>query len=209
MKRTSGIAPSQPKPAKGPKLKKCAVRTCRKPFEQRSISHKACGPECAQIVAAQIAAAKRVKEEKAQRATDNAKREAMKTIPDLLAEVRTFFNAWVNLRDADKPCISCGSTRVATGLKGGKRDCGHYRSVGSAGHLRFNEDNAHSQCKYCNEHLSGSHVMYRQGLKERIGLERLEAVESNNEVHKWTHSELRDLKARYQRLIKEMRKGEA
>jgi len=202
----------QPKP---PKSRKCKVKECRAPFVPDAPHVEWCSPDCgtvlaqaklAKIKAAQSAAAKRAK--KAERSQDKAKAEAMKTLPELLAEAQKEFNRYIRLRDHDKPCICCGGVPRANYLTGGEWDAGHYRSVGSAGHLRFNEDNCHRQRKQCNRDGAGRAVDYRLGLIQRKGLACVEALESNNEVHKWTHDEVRAIRDTYRakanRLMKEL-----
>lgn len=203
----------KPKP---PKTRKCAVKECRKPFVPDAPFVIWCGPDCGEKVAqvrlakqraAQSAATKRAK--KAERANDRAKGESLKTLPELLAEARTEFNRFIRLRDHDKPCICCGKFPIASHLTGGEWDAGHYRSVGSAGHLRFNEDNVHRQRKQCNRDGAGRAVDYRIGLIARIGQDRVEALENNNTVHKWTKDEVRAIRDTYRakatQLAKEQR----
>lgn len=154
-----------------------------------------CSPICAsRLVRAQ-------KKEISER--DKARKAALKRIPDLIKEAQFAFNAFVRARDSGKPCICCGMP-IGTGEVGGSFDCGHYRSTGSASHLRFHEDNAHAQRKVCNRYGAGRAVDYRLGLIQRIGLERVEALESNNEVHKWTAEELIAIKAKYKLKLKEL-----
>ena len=64
--------------------------------------------------------------------------------------------------------------------------------------MRFVEDNVHGQRKYCNQYLSGNHVEYRKGLIERIGLKRVEQIESDQVVRKYTKEALEEI-ARYYR----------
>jgi hypothetical protein len=62
--------------------------------------------------------------------------------------------------------------------------------------MRFVEDNAHGQCKHCNRHLAGNHVAYRAGLIERIGLYRVEQIEADQTLRKYSKEGLIEL-ARY------------
>jgi hypothetical protein len=133
-----------------------------------------------------------------------ARKAALKTIPDLTKEAQAAFNQFVRLRDAQKPCICCGRP-LGEGDVGGAYDCGHYRSVGSAPHLRFNEANAHAQRKQCNRYGAGRAVDYRVGLIQRIGLVAVEALENENRVHKWQREELIEIRDKYRRLTKELR----
>lgn len=197
MKRTP-FPPSEPKSATGkPRTRKCGVKGCDVRFVPRSMLHKACGPEHAELIGAMVAAKQKAKAKKAERAKDKAQAEALKTLPELLAEAQKEFNRYIRMRDHDKPCICCGGVPLANYLTGGEWDAGHYRSVGSAGHLRFNEDNCHRQRKYCNRDGAGRAVDYRIGLIARIGIERVEALESSNQVHKWTKDEVRGIRDAY------------
>jgi hypothetical protein len=71
-------------------------------------------------------------------------------------------------------------------------------------HLRYNEDNAHGQRKQCNRWGAGRAVDYRIGLIKRIGLERVEALESNNEVVKYTIEDLKEITKKYKAKLKEV-----
>jgi hypothetical protein len=127
-----------------------------------------------------------------------ARKEALKRIPELIEAAQKEFNAFIRLRDFGKPCICCGKP-LGEGEVGGAFDCGHYRSRGSAPHLRFDERNAHAQRKYCNRHGAGRAVDYRLGLIARIGLEAVEALESDNAVHRWTREELKAIRDEYRK----------
>jgi hypothetical protein len=136
------------------------------------------------------------KRRKVDRQTDRARRRALETIPELIKAAQRDFNAFIRLRDKDRPCICCGRTETAvTGGHGW--DAGHYRSTGSASHLRFNEDNCHRQLVLCNRYGAGRAVDYRLGLIQRIGAARVEALESDNAVRKWTADELRKIRETY------------
>jgi hypothetical protein len=153
---------------------------------------------------AERAAAKR---RKVDRATDRARRRALATIPELIKEAQREFNAFIRARDAQRPCICCGKPLGGDAVGGGF-DCGHYRSVGSASHLRFDERNAHGQTKQCNRWGAGRAVDYRIGLIGRIGLEAVEALEADNRVHKWERDELIAIRDLYRRKRKELEKQE-
>jgi len=159
-----------------------------------------------QQVCSAICASRLVKAaKKEERERDKARKEKLKRIPDYIKEAQIAFNSYVRARDAGKPCICCGRTQeMGYGLSSHGWDCGHYRSTGSASHLRFNEDNAHRQLVVCNRHGAGRAVDYRIGLIARIGLERVEALETNNAIHKWQVEELREIKATYKAKLKEL-----
>ena len=108
------------------------------------------------------------------------RKQKLKTKSDYLKEAQAAFNAYIRARDAKDACISCG--RWTEDKFGGGWDAGHYRSTGSAPHLRFHLHNCHKQCVKCNRHRSGAAVDYRLRLIEKIGIEKVEALESINEV---------------------------
>jgi hypothetical protein len=140
--------------------------------------------------------AARKKKELAERRVDKARREKLLRIPDLVKLAQRAFNAFIRERDrlAGHPCISSGRPLDWTG---NAVDAGHYRSTGAASRLRFNEDNCHAQSKHDNQWLAGNAVDYRINLIRRIGLERVEALEADNEPHKWTREELIAIRATY------------
>ena len=132
------------------------------------------------------------------------RKEALKTRNDWIKETQVAFNAYIRERDKDQTCICCGKPLGESKLGGGY-DAGHYRSTGSAPHLRFHEDNCHAQRKHCNNWKSGNAVDYRLGLIKRIGIERVEALEADNEPRKWTIDELKELKQKYKDKLKELK----
>ena len=199
----------QSKPLKPRKCRMCPfLFTPARPFVTW------CSPDCGVALALEKVVkakqAKAAKERKAERADTVRRKQAAKRLPDLIAEAQTAFNAYIRARDANQPCICCGRTETAVnGLGSHGWDCGHYRSTGSASHLRFNEDNAHRQLVYCNRYGSGRAVDYRIGLITRIGIERVEALEADNSVRKWSREELIGIKAKYAALARELKKATA
>lgn len=175
------------------KPKKC--RVCRTAFTPAMPLARVCSPICA----IQAAKAKREAAEKAAKTKDRretkVKLDAITKKPELVKKAQAAFNKFIRARDAGKPCISCGKPLQAATI-GGAFDCGHYRSVGSAVHMRFVDDNAHGQCKHCNRHLAGNHVAYRMGLVERIGSQAVDMLERDNTLRKYTHEGLIEI-ARY------------
>lgn len=144
-----------------------------------------------------------------ERAETRKRKELAKSIPALLREAQVEFNAWVRARDAMEPCISCDAPPPNMGSLHAGRDAGHYRSVGSAGHLRFHIDNCHAQCVACNQWGAGRAVDYRIGLIRKIGPERVEALETNNTPHKWMQEELIATKAHFRDLRRQLEKARA
>lgn len=105
----------------------------------------------------------------------------------------------VRVRDADKPCIMCGSMTP----KGGKWDACHYRSRGAAKQLRFEPDNIHKGCTHCNTATTGdTGAVYRANLVSRIGEERAAELDADNRIHRWTIDECRAIRNYYRELCK-------
>lgn len=183
------------KPAR---LRKCAVKGCANRFQPRNMGHKVCGPACAEVHAA--AERKRLDAKQTRE-----RKQKLKTRGDYLKEAQAAFNAFIRARDAALPCICCGQFAQVDVLTGGAWDAGHYRSVGSAPHLRFNEDNCHRQRKRCNRDGAGRAVDYRVGLIGRIGLARVEALEADQEPEKWTAEELVAIRETYRAKLKALK----
>jgi hypothetical protein len=143
---------------------------------------------------------------KVERAEIRRRKEALKTVPELLREAQQAFNAFIRARDqaAGHACISSGRP---LDWSGNAVDAGHYRSTGAASHLRFNEDNCHAQSKHDNQYLAGNAIDYRIRLVERIGLERVEALEADNLVRKWTRPELTEVRDTYRAKAKALKKA--
>jgi hypothetical protein len=181
-----------------PKPKPCAQ--CGSTFLPFKPMQNVCGPMCAKrwVMASR----------KRERAQTRERRKALETIPELIKAAQVAFNAYIRARDAKKPCICCDKP-LGDGDVGGAYDCGHYRSTGSAPHLRFDERNAAGQRKVCNRWGAGRAVDYRIGLIRRIGVEMVEALEADNRVHKWTADELRAIRATYKQKLKDLLKEQA
>ncbi|MDE9443782.1 recombination protein NinG [Xenorhabdus bovienii] len=112
-------------------------------------------------------------------------------------------NAYIRERDRDLPCVSCGTYTSS------QWDAGHYRTTIAASQLRFDERNIHRQCIVCNQHKSGNIVPYRVELIRRIGLEPVEAIESNHDRHRWTIEECKAIRDEYRQKLRELRQEAA
>lgn len=109
-------------------------------------------------------------------------------------------------------CLSCGK----------KRDfcCGHFKTRGSQGNLRYDTTNTFLQCnRYCNMALSGNIEGnkntrgYKKGLIERFGAEKakeiIEYCETNAQSKKWSGLELKELRKKFNKQIRELTNGTA
>jgi len=193
---------AESRPVKPRKPKAC--KTCKAEFVPRTSLHVLCGRiECALSMADAKQAKHARAAEKAMRVEVRARKERIKTRRDFLADAQREFNRYVRVRDAGKPCICCGRP-LGDGAVGGAYDCGHYRSVGSAPHLRFHPDNAHAQNKQCNRWGAGRAVDYRLGLIARIGLDAVEALEADQAPRHYSIDDLKQIKAEYARKRREL-----
>jgi hypothetical protein len=164
-----------------------------------------------------IAKARRLQaeKEKDERKRHRERKEALKTMPELKSEAQRWFNKWIRLSDPFDSCCSCDRTadeiEVNDGWKiGGCWDAGHFHSRAARPDLRFNEDNCWRQCKSCNAG-SGKYgakqktvsIKYREKLIERIGIERVEALDYDPGPKKWTREELIAIAEKYKNKCKE------
>ncbi len=128
-----------------------------------------------------------------------ARRLAVKPRSYFIQQAQRSVNAYIRYRDKDKPCVSCGTCESS------RWDAGHYRTTSAAPQLRFDERNIQRQCIVCNQHHSGNLVPYRVELIERIGIESVEAIESNHDRHRWTIEECKAIKAEFDEKLKRLR----
>jgi len=170
------------------KAKTC--RQCGALFTPMQPMQRVCGLSCA-LAQSRTKQAKIA--EKATRADLRERKEKLKTKSQWLREAQTAFNSYIRARDKGKPCISSGRMEQDR-FTGGHFDAGHYRSTGAAAHLRFCTWNCHAQSKHDNRDLSGNIVEYRKRLIDRIGLDRVEALENDNSIRKFDIEYLKRVK---------------
>lgn len=171
------------------KQKKC--RNCKCLFTPFNTTTIVCSLECS----IELTKANREKKEKKDwRAEKKRRKEALKTKSDYLKELQVVFNKWVRLRDEGDNCISCNKPAK-------KENAGHYRSVGGNPELRFEPLNCNLQCEYCNTYLHGNLIDYRINLINKIGLDKVEWLESKHEPKHYTVQELKELKEYYKKRL--------
>lgn len=167
-------------------MPRCKI--CREKFEAKYFLQKAClNPACLAEWAKQDRQAR-------QKKSDKVRREALKKSSEWLSEAQSAFNKYIRLRDYKDPCISCNKSKEEIegdqGWKvGGCWDAGHFQTRGAKGQLRFVLFNVHKQCKSCNggsgkfSHKAATvDEKFRLNLIKKIGLEKVEYLESNNEL---------------------------
>lgn len=196
--------------AKEIKPKKCKAPGCGQRFKPAMSTQKVCSIACALAMSkdskVQKVAAKAITKQARQDLQE--RREKLKTKGEHLREAQASFNAYIRERDrlAGYACISSGRP---LDWNGNAVDAGHWRSVGAAPHLRFDERNCHAQSKHDNRYLSGNAAEYRAGLIQRIGLEAVEALERDQSVRRYTIEDLQAIKALYRQKLKDLRRAAA
>jgi len=192
--------------AKQPKPKKCKNPACGISFPPQRLGQAVCSPKCGLAIKDVNQAKARKSLAQVERRDIKVRKEKLKSRGEHMREAQQAFNEYVRTRDqaAGHLCISSGKP---LDWSGNAVDAGHYRSVGSAPHLRFDERNCHAQSKQDNRFLSGNAVDYRIGLIERIGQEAVDALEADQSVRKYSVEQIKGIKTYYRAKTKELKKG--
>ncbi len=170
------------------KLRKC--KFCQVPFKPTySTVQATCSPRCAIEYSKTVQKAKDNREWQREK---KVRKEALLSHSEWLNLFQKVFNTYIRTRDKNSSCISCEAT-----LSNRKFDAGHYRSVGSNPQLRFNEENVWGQCVPCNRDKHGNLIEYRKGLIKKIGVEKVEYLESLNQPAKLSIPEIKDKSKEY------------
>lgn len=172
-------------------MRQKTCKGCGEKFKPERPLQVVCGPVCAWRYTGQQNA-------KTDRRLNREAKAKLKTRAQWMKEAQSAFNKYIRLRDAGNPCISCGRHHQ------GQWHAGHYLSTGARPELRFEESNVHLQCAPCNNHLSGNIVLYRIGLITKIGIEKVAWLEGSHQPKKYSIEDLRQIKAHYSKLVKEM-----
>lgn len=182
-------------------MKSCAH--CRSEFTPMRPLQRVCSPICA---------ARSVKAKKAaDRAEFKERKEKAKPRSKWMAECQTIVNRYVRLQALSRGegCYTCGATPAQK--FGGTYDAGHFRSVGSAPHLRYWLPQIKLQCIPCNRHKGGMALAFRQALVRDHGQEWVERLEAMQHVAKFDIPYLTRFKAvmgkRLRRLEKRIKGG--
>lgn len=187
---------------KKPKPKTC--KQCKNKFTPDRLLQFVCSPSCAYQYQQRQKQKKQQETEAEARRAWNKRKSDLKPLKHWEDMTQRVVNDYIRERDKHLPCISCGTWETV------QWEAGHYRSRGAASHLRYNEDNIAKQCHRCNCELSGNAIHFREGLVARIGIQRVEALESDNNPHRYTREELDSIRASYRAALREiLRKREA
>lgn len=180
---------------KKPKRKRCKV--CNTLFDPRSSWQRTCSPDCAfkdaRTKEAKAAARKERKRENDARKQEMRDNDRKVQKADAKRELHKYIRT---VRDAFKPCVSCGNPNPQESPTGGQWDAGHYRSVGACPELEFEPLNIAKQCKRCNagNRLSGNPIGFRNGLVERLGEEVVQWLDGPHPPKHYTVHDFREMK---------------
>lgn len=190
---------------KEPKPKKCRAKECCNYFIPRNSMHSVCGPACASKLVRDKREREETKQRQEQRRKDRETRDRLKTRSEWMKDAQREFNRFIRERDkqAGYPCISSGRP---LDWSGNAVDAGHYRSVGAAPHLRFDERNCHAQSKHDNQYKAGNVVDYRINLIARIGLDQVEALEADQTPKHYSIEDLKFITRHYRERWKKLAK---
>ncbi|WP_017479613.1 recombination protein NinG [Pseudomonas sp. PAMC 26793] len=190
------------------KKKTCKNPACGISFPPQRLGQAVCSPKCGLAIKDVNQAKARKSLAQVERREIKVRKEKLKSRGEHMREAQQAFNEYIRTRDqaAGHLCISSGKP---LDWSGNAVDAGHYRSVGSAPHLRFDERNCHAQSKQDNRFLSGNAVDYRIGLIARIGQEAVDALEADQSVRKYSVEQIKGIKAYYRAKTRELKRAAA
>lgn len=124
---------------------------------------------------------------------------------NLVDKLDRLFSRYIRLRDVMPNgyfrCISCGQIKPYE-----QSDCGHYFSRRNMA-TRFDEDNAHAECRNCNRFKADHLHNYNLNLIDKIGLKRFNfLVYKSNTIKHWSDFELEELIKMYKMKISDLEK---
>lgn len=157
----------------------CTYEACGKDFTPARPLQSVCSQRCA-TRKAQAAVKAREEAAKVERAKDRARWEAIKPISEWEDECRQIVQKIARIRDRDDGCISCHLPATW----GGQWHGSHFRSVGACSALQLHLWNIHKACSGCNYHKGGNIINYRPRLVEKIGQDKVDWLEAQNQVTK-------------------------
>ncbi len=182
---------------------------CKAKLDTGQRIHPACidGYAEAQAAKAERAKAKKARADaKVERAEARRRKEAIKPRAKWLAECQAIVNRYVRLRALARGegCYTCGATPEQK--FGGTYDAGHFRSVGSAPHLRYWMPQIKLQCIPCNRHKGGMPMAFRQHLVRDHGEDWVTRLEAIQHVAKFDVDYLKRLKAVITKKVRRLEK---
>ena len=123
----------------------------------------------------------------------------------LVRKLDKVFSLFIRLRDSASynyqyfRCISCGQIKPFEQM-----DCGHFISRTHQA-TRFDEENAHGECRFCNRFSADHIIAYQRNLEAKIGKDRVDMLLARGRMtKKWSAFELQLLIKHYQQEVDKM-----
>lgn len=115
------------------------------------------------------------------------------------------FSRFIRLRDAIPggafKCISCGQYKRIE-----QADCGHFHSRKHMA-TRFDERNAHAECRACNRFSADHLIKYQENLIRLIGQEEFDKLNIRAKgIKQWPETDLKELAKYYKALADKLAK---
>jgi Bacteriophage Lambda NinG protein len=176
-------------------------------FEKKYAFQQYClsDDECIKAFSESVKEKRQKQIEKNQKDLENAKKERTeeRKLKADLVNTKVQVHSYIRERDKNKPCISCGCQWNET------FEAGHHYSANSFITLKYNLDNIHGQCFYCNNRLEGNFENYALNLPNRIGKERYNKLVELASVDKqfskiWDIEKLKEIRDNVKKLRKEL-----
>lgn len=123
------------------------------------------------------------------------------SLPALIRKLDTVFSRYIRMSYADDggtvACVTCGKL-----LHWKDAHAGHFISRRHMS-VRWDERNVHPQCCGCNTFNGGQLDEYSAYIINSYGMNTFDELrQMKNQTRKWTRSELTDLIARYESILK-------
>jgi hypothetical protein len=149
------------------KQRTCKNKGCNNKYPQYNSIQTWCSPKCG----AEIAQAKVKANYKAETIVLRNKYYA-NDIKTREKAAHDYCHLWIKIRDKGLLCICCN---LPIGEQG---NAGHFHESGNNSRIRYDEDNIHYQRIYCNMYKGGDSDDYRGNLIKKIGIDRVERLDS-------------------------------
>ena len=178
------------------KPRKCSQ--CGTLFAPLRAMANVCSPVCAYKLVKTFRAAEKVALKK--------RKADIKPRSKWLAECQAIVNRYVRILALSREhgCYTCGATPAQK--FGGTYDAGHFRSVGSAPHLRYWIPQIKLQCIPCNRHKGGMALAFRRALVVDHGSEWVERLEGMQDIAKFSVAYLARFKVVMGKKLKRLEK---
>jgi len=130
-----------------------------------------------------------------------AKRKKLKSIVSLKRQAQRYFNKYIikrdRISDTEFQCIACHKRYTID-----KAQAGHFFGTKKYNWMRFNEDNCHIECIYCNAFNHESLINYTLSIQVKLKQERFLRLLEESYIKKpeFTRIQLEEIINKYKNL---------